>query len=171
MEVAGIFFHLYYRFAELNQLYNDLSVSNDKIQIQVNNLLTEMSQLKTTLEETESQKMLLEKLKKNLEDRLDEIHEQYHDASQNKHAAEKNLSALDKEVFDLKQLVEEHQDSVNVLSEKLKKVEASLVNSQTELTKEKEENQELIKSKVKYILLNNLKTFLALFNFAEVSFF
>jgi myosin protein heavy chain len=134
--------------AELSQLYSDVSVSNDELQTQINNLLIEMSQLKMTLEETETQKMLLEKLKKNLEDRLDEIHQQYHDASQNKHVAEKNLSALDREVFDLKQLVEENQDAINVLNEKLRKVEASLVDSQNELTKEKEENQELIKSKV-----------------------
>ncbi|PKK63701.1 hypothetical protein RhiirC2_757866 [Rhizophagus irregularis] len=133
---------------ELSQLYNEISVSNDELQTQFNNLLIEMSQLKMTLEETETQKMLLEKLKKNLEDRLDEIHEQYHDASQNKHVAEKNLSALDREVFDLKQLVEEHQDAANALSEKLRKVDASLADSQNELAKEKEENQELIKSKI-----------------------
>ncbi|CAI2177136.1 8169_t:CDS:10 [Funneliformis geosporum] len=134
--------------SELSQLNNDLSASNDELQTQINNLLSEMSQLRTTLEETESHKILLEKLKKNLEDRLDEIHEQYHDASQIKRVAEKNLSTLDKEVFDLKQLVEEHQDTANVLNEKLRKAEASLVDFQTELAKEKEENQELTKSKM-----------------------
>ncbi|CAG8639097.1 5958_t:CDS:10 [Funneliformis mosseae] len=134
--------------SELSQLNNDLSASNDELQIQINNLLSEMSQLRTTLEETESHKILLEKLKKNLEDRLDEIHEQYHDASQIKRVAEKNLSALDKEVFDLKQLVEEHQDTANVLNEKLRKAEANLVDYQTELAKEKCENQDLTKSKI-----------------------
>ncbi|RHZ59360.1 hypothetical protein Glove_364g12 [Diversispora epigaea] len=134
--------------AELTRLYNDALVSHDELQSQVSALLSEIRTLRTSLEEAESQKMLLEKLKRNLEERLDDIGEQYSDASQNKNAAERNISVLDKEVVELRQLVEEQQATSSIITEKLRKAELTALDTQTELSKEREENQDLIKSKM-----------------------
>ncbi|CAG8497152.1 329_t:CDS:10 [Acaulospora colombiana] len=134
--------------AELTQLYSDALASHDELQSQVNVLLPEMRNLRTALEDAESQKMLLEKLKRNLEERLEDIGEQYNDASQNKNAAERNITALDKEVVSLRQLVEEQQEMASIFAEKLRKAELAALDAQTELTKEREESQDLMKSKI-----------------------
>ncbi|CAG8531984.1 6454_t:CDS:10 [Acaulospora morrowiae] len=133
---------------ELTQLYGDALASHDELQSRVSSLLSEMRNLRTTLEECESQKMLLEKLKRNLEERLEEIGEQYNDASKNKNAAERSVNALDKEVVELRQLVEEQQASASIMAEKLRKAELMALDAQTELAKEREENQDLVKSKI-----------------------
>ncbi|CAG8439676.1 12082_t:CDS:10 [Ambispora leptoticha] len=126
---------------ELSQLYNETKNGQDELQIQINSL-------KLALDESESQKFLLEKQKRNLEERLEDIGEQYQCENQNKQAAENSINVLDTELNELRQLLEEYQDKEIVLNEKLRKSELNVAEVQAELAKEREDNQDLIKSKI-----------------------
>ncbi|CAG8563681.1 4096_t:CDS:10 [Ambispora gerdemannii] len=129
------------KITELSQLYNETKIGQDELQMQLDNL-------RVALDDSESQKFLLEKQKRNLEERLEDIDEQYHSENQNKQAAENSINVLDTELNELRQLLEEYQDKEIILNEKLRKSELNATEAQTELAKEREDNQDLIKSKI-----------------------
>ncbi|CAG8531243.1 4224_t:CDS:10 [Paraglomus brasilianum] len=133
--------------ADLAQLYNDAMTSHDELQSQANNLLAEVRELRVALDEAESEKIQLERAKRVLEMRLEDIDDQYQNETQDKQAAVRSISVLDVERNELRQLLDEQQDVVATINEKLRKAELRTVELQAELVREKEDNQDLLKVK------------------------
>ncbi|KAJ3295285.1 hypothetical protein HDU79_009472 [Rhizoclosmatium sp. JEL0117] len=123
----------------------------ERLDESVNQLLSAQSQLrdmKSNLEDSEAQRGLLEKSKKTLEARLEELCDQYSSADRSRAELTKSVMELDQKAVTLRDNLDELQDQANLAAEKLRRAEQQLVDSATDLSKERETSIELERSKV-----------------------